>query len=125
MRLVRGGCTVLRISPGLGHGIVPKPAGKRMAAKQPFERQPRPACHVKALDRFVRIYRARGLKPAASTHKQRQICLVKSQCSEREAHAAASRRAAYAVGMRRSKSAVSDANRSEEHTSELQSPCNL
>src|SRR6266481_3053248 len=110
MRLVRGGCTWLRVSPGFRHGIVPKSAGKRMAAKQPFERQPRPARHAKTLDRLVRIHRARGLKPAASAHEQRQIRLVKSQCSEREAHAAASRRAAYAVGMRRSKSAVSDAN---------------
>ena len=81
-----------------------------MAAKQPLERQPRPARHTKTLNRLVRIHRTRGRKPAASAHKQRQIRLVKSQRSEREAHASASRCAAYAFGMSRSKSAVSAAN---------------
>jgi hypothetical protein len=81
-----------------------------MAAKQPLERQPRPARHAKALDRLVRVHRARWLEPAASADEQRQIRLVKSQCSKREAHAAASRCAAYALGVRRSKSAVNAAN---------------
>src|SRR5258707_10470857 len=81
-----------------------------MAAKQSFERQPRPACHAKTLDRLVRVHRARRLEPAAPAHQQRQIRFVESQRRERQAHAAASRCAAYALGMRRSNSAVSDAN---------------
>src|SRR5216684_1727383 len=81
-----------------------------MAAKQPLKRQPRPSRHAKTLDRLVRVHRARRLEPAASADEERQIRLVKSQRAQREAHAAASRSAAYAVGMRRNNSALNAAN---------------
>src|SRR5437870_2874830 len=75
-RVGRDGCGVPSLVPSLWDRVVADLARKRMAPQQSLQAQPNPTRHAKALDRFVGILRAGGMKAAVPRKQNGQIGLV-------------------------------------------------
>ena len=78
--------------PSLRNGVIAKFSGKRMAAQQTLRSEPPATQHAKSLNRFVRIHRTGGFKPAASREEHREVSLIAAKREQRGANGDALRR---------------------------------